>query len=766
VILCEKWTPESFAQGLPLNYDMSGQLLKATARKTMRKAYTIDRSNIKVMFTIIRRTLFGGFTAAIALTMVVNSEELLTNGNFETGDLTGWTTSTAGNGLIRINDGTLIFSGGGPIPPCDGTFSAVFHQNGPSRNSFLQEVTVPGAISKATLSWTDAIRNNAAVFQDPNQEYRVQIRNSTGTLLREVFSTNPGDNLINPCTNRSFEITEFAGQTIQVFFEAQDNLFFFPTQLDNISLDITRRRSNTNPVISAIPDQTVFGASVIGPISFTVSDIQTSPSELRVTASSSNRNLIENQNILLSGAGTNRSLLITNIARTGTFAEITVSVFDLTGAVTSTTFSVTSFSGPSILVDDLDEGFSTTGPWQQSAATDEFKGSSLVSLSGGGTATFNPGILTPGDYRVFAWWAGTLPGGRRALRSPAAQYVVNHNDASDSARIDQAAVSGEWVELGKFSFSGTGDETVTLSGTEGGAVSADAVAFVEASTTGNIGDIVIDNLDIGFSASTGWSESGVVKEFSDSSLSSFSPLATASWTPSLPAAGNYNIFVWLSRETRGGRSIPRAENAEYEISHSGRTTVVAVDQNGAESGNWTLLGTFAFDGGGVEKITLLAGSANYSTGSIGADAMRFSPIASSQSVDLIVDNLDAGFAVAGVWEESAALDEFNGSSVYSQDFNGIVKWNFPGTATGQYQVFVWNSARLAGGRVIPRNNAARYLIQSSGRSSLVILDQNADTGKWVSIGEFNFSGTGGESVSLVSLGTSTVADAVRFVKLD
>ena len=35
-----------------------------------------------------------------------------------------------------------------------------------------------------------------------------------------------------------------------------------------------------------------------------------------------------------------------------------------------------------------------------------------------------------------------------------------------------------------------------------------------------------------------------------------------------------------------------------------------------------------------------------------------------------------------------------------------------------------------------------------------------------SIGEFSLSGIGGESVSLVSMGTSTVADAVRFVKLD
>ncbi len=535
----------------------------------------------------------------------------------------------------------------------------------------------------------------------------------------------------------------------------------------DIDIIVSQRSTpNSAPTISSIPDQTVFGESVLGPIPFTVDDLQTNANSLRVAATSSNQNLIEDRNILLTGSGNNRSLLITNIGRTGTFADITVTVVDSGGAVARRTFSVTSFSGPSIVVDNLSPGFVGGPGWHPSAATDAFRETSLVSNFGGVSASFAPPGIGAGDYRIFAWWAAELPGGRRALRSTSVDFVVHHNGTSDRVRMDQSVKSGEWIELGTFTFAGTGSENVTLVANPGLPASADAVAFVGVANAGNVGDVFVDNLDAGFTASAGWDESGVVKEFNDSSLSTFSPTATASWTPSFPEAGNYEVFIWLSREIRGGRTISRGKSVEYAIEHSGRTTNVAVDQNAADSGGWTALGTFAFDASGGEKVTLLPGSAGYGTGSVGADAVRFSPIVAGRSVDLIVDNLDAGFAVSGNWSESAALDEFNGSSFSTLGSNQMAKWSFPGSEAGRYQVFVWSSAALGGGRAIRRTENARFVIQHGGQDSLVVVDQNDRPGQWVSIGEFSFSAVDGEGVSVISSGVSTAADAVRFVKIE
>ena len=66
-------------------------------------------------------------------------------------------------------------------------------------------------------------------------------RDLSGGFLHEVFSTNPGDPLqqVGP-NNRFFDISAFAlanaGQTVNLSFEQQDNLFFFNATLDNVSL--------------------------------------------------------------------------------------------------------------------------------------------------------------------------------------------------------------------------------------------------------------------------------------------------------------------------------------------------------------------------------------------------------------------------------------------------------------------------------------------------------------------------------------------------
>jgi hypothetical protein len=51
-------------------------------------------------------------------------------------------------------------------------------------------------------------------------------------------------------------------------------------------------------------------------------------------------------------------------------------------------------------------------------------------------------------------------------------------------------------------------------------------------------------------------------------------------------------------------------------------------------------------------------------------------------------------------------------------------------------------------------------------NQLIALNQNVNSGEWVSIGEFEFKGDGTEEISVTAGGSSTVADAVRLLKVE
>ncbi|MBT5709001.1 MAG: hypothetical protein HOI66_22000 [Verrucomicrobia bacterium] len=538
-----------------------------------------------------------------------------------------------------------------------------------------------------------------------------------------------------------------------------------------------RIQAGLKPTITEIPDQTVFGrtilgfgAPVVGPLAFTVGDQNFLPQSLVVSASSDNPSMIENQDVLISGSGSKRFVSITDIGQIGAAANITLTVTDRDGQSESTTFTVTSFARNAILVDNRSPGFSMTGDWRESDANDEFLGSSFVTeATSDSSATFTPHFSNPGDYHILVWWAKGLPNGLSAFLPFAAEYEIFSSSGSSFVRLDQRDRSGQWVDLGVFTFSGSGDEGVSVGPGGDGTlhfVNADAIVFVPSGEAGFIDDVVVDDRDPEFEKSEGWSESGVENEFRGQSLYTYSPQASVSWTPKLARAGNYEVFLWTSRQAREGFFVRRASSVIYEVSHSLQKTRLVVDQNDLESGKWTLLGSFKFDAAGSESVTLLPGSANYDSGSVGADAIRFSPHNLTTVLDLTVDNQDEGFEATGSWRESGSLDEYNSSSIYSTNGGDRAKWSFPLVNPGVFQVFVWYTGALSNGRVIRRNHQARYFVEHAGRKSQVTVDQNEGMGEWVPLGEFEFHGTADEGVSIFASSRSTSADAVRFIKAD
>jgi len=167
---------------------------------------------------------------------------LIVNGNFETGSFVGWTVVPGNFGAsYALNNGTFVPPIGGALPPIDGNIDAVGFQFGPSLTSLQQTITVPNNVFSAKISWSDRIRNFAGVFVHPTQEWRVVIRDLTGTLLYTVFSTNPGDNSLQVGPNpRSADVTAalqgLAGQTVVLSFETEATFFFLITAVDDVTL--------------------------------------------------------------------------------------------------------------------------------------------------------------------------------------------------------------------------------------------------------------------------------------------------------------------------------------------------------------------------------------------------------------------------------------------------------------------------------------------------------------------------------------------------
>ena len=108
------------------------------------------------------------------------------------------------------------------------------------------------------------------------------------------------------------------------------------------------------------------------------------------------------------------------------------------------------------------DGFSFEGDWQFSGALPgpmvRKPGSMWVSGPSGATATYDPDIKASGMVRISVyklWW----PEGQ----DPKVRYDIVHNGKTDTKYLDTSAgTKSEWVELGEFDFSGTGDEYVRL----------------------------------------------------------------------------------------------------------------------------------------------------------------------------------------------------------------------------------------------------------------------------------------------------------------
>jgi hypothetical protein len=173
--------------------------------------------------------------------------------------------------------------------------------------------------------------------------------------------------------------------------------------------------------------------------------------------------------------------------------------------------------------------------------------------------------------------------------------------------------------------------------------------------------------------------------------------------------------------------------------------------------NWSTTGT--------KTITVTVSNCEATATATDALAIQIDTPASSEGI--VIDNLDPEFTTTGVWHESSADGEYEGSSLYASDDD-----NAPGSATatwvpyltqeGEYLVSAWWALWPT------RAQHAPYSIYHAYGSKTVRVNQSENGGQWILLGTFPFrDGTGGY-VTLtreVGDGSSTSADAIKFIRI-
>ena len=149
--------------------------------------------------------------------------------------------------------------------------------------------------------------------------------------------------------------------------------------------------TNTPPQLTEIPDQSVPANTVLGPLSFTVNDWETSPDALVLSATSSNPTLVAGTNLVFGGSGTNRTILVTpNAGRSG-LTRITVTAQDGEGDSATSSFEVLVNTPPTLsgIPDQLVQMNGVAGPVPLTVGDAESAAESLVLAAN----SSNPSLL-------------------------------------------------------------------------------------------------------------------------------------------------------------------------------------------------------------------------------------------------------------------------------------------------------------------------------------------------------------------------------------
>jgi len=181
-------------------------------------------------------------------------------------------------------------------------------------------------------------------------------------------------------------------------------------------------------------------------------------------------------------------------------------------------------------------------------------------------------------------------------------------------------------------------------------------------------ELIIDNTDSSFTTTGTWWASGYPNPYKTDTLAAdinrTQSTATATWTPNLSKAGDYQVYAWW---TAGSG---RINDAKYTITHSSGQDTITADQK-LNGGKWNLLGTYSFNAGTQGNISL----SNYSTDS-NYVANSVSDSVSADAIKLVYAGIlppdtEAPTIPANLQAEASSSTQINLSWSASNDNVGI-----------------------------------------------------------------------------------------------
>ncbi len=177
----------------------------------------------------------GGVSHSTTISLTVTSggtvTQVLGNPGFENGSASPapWTVTTG-----VINNSTSE-------PPHAGTWDAWLDGYGTTHtDTVLQTVTIPAGATAATLTFFLHIDSAETSTTTAFDTLTVQVRNSSGTVL-STLATYSNLNKASGYSQKSFDLTSFKGQTIQIFFKGvEDSTLQTSFVLDDVNLNVTQ----------------------------------------------------------------------------------------------------------------------------------------------------------------------------------------------------------------------------------------------------------------------------------------------------------------------------------------------------------------------------------------------------------------------------------------------------------------------------------------------------------------------------------------------
>ena len=219
------FTVAAAGTGLSYQWYKNGNAVSGATAASYTTPATTTADNGATFYVKVSNSAGSATSNTVTLTVTAAaSTELIVNGGFESG-ATGW---TATSGVIAAN--------GTSEPAYAGTYDAWLCGYGRTHTDTVkQTVVLPATLGTATLSFYLHI-DTAETGTAANDTLTVQLLNSAGTALT-TLATYSNLNKATGYTQRTFDVSAYKGQTVQVYFKGVENSSKQTSfVLDNVSL--------------------------------------------------------------------------------------------------------------------------------------------------------------------------------------------------------------------------------------------------------------------------------------------------------------------------------------------------------------------------------------------------------------------------------------------------------------------------------------------------------------------------------------------------